>query len=149
LKSLDKPINDLSKRLDTIELQQTIGETDAEIESGFAKLRLERIEKWEKLGRRPTFEEEIKEITQEEWDYYKRKNLEIPPEQRYQDKKEHWYFHESSWSMRGLNAYDGKGCNQFSGCIPECKFYAEEGRIEDEEVISWYENTRNSSSNAT
>jgi hypothetical protein len=40
--------------------------------------------------------------------------------------------------MRGLDAtgYDGYGCNQFTGCIPECRFYAQYGRIEDEEVIA-------------
>lgn len=53
------------------------------------------------------------------------------------DEKAHWYWHESSWTWRGLDTtgYDGKGCNQFTGCIPECRFYPEYGRIEDEQVI--------------
>ena len=40
-------------------------------------------------------------------------------------------------AWRGLDAtgYDGQGCNQFTGCIPECRFYPEYGRIEDEQVI--------------
>ena len=38
--------------------------------------------------------------------------------------------------MRGLNAYDGQGCNQFTGCVQECRFYADQGRMEDEEVIA-------------
>jgi hypothetical protein len=67
-------------------------------------------------------------------------HLEVPPEQRYQDKKKHWYFHESSWYMREANGYDGQGCNQFTGCVPECRYYHEKGRIEDDEVLSWYEN---------
>ena len=49
--------------------------------------------------------------------------------------------------MRGVNGYDGYVRNQFTGCIPECGYYPEEGRIEDEEVLSWYEeesSTRNS-----
>ena len=76
-------------------------------------------------------------MTQEEKDYYIKKSLRIPPEQRYQRKKAHWYWHESSWTWRGLDTtgYDGQGCNQFTGCIPECQFYPEYGRIEDEQVI--------------
>lgn len=53
--------------------------------------------------------------------------------QRYEEYKEHWYFHKSSWYMRGLNAYDGQGCNGFTGYVPECKFYAEEGKLTEEE----------------
>ena len=50
--------------------------------------------------------------------------------ERYEEYKyEHWYFHKSSWYMRGANGYDGKGCNQYTGCIPQCKFYAPEGKI--------------------
>ena len=76
-------------------------------------------------------------ITQDELDYYLKSKLRVPPEQRFQDRKKHWYFHESSWYMRGLDAtgYDGYGCNQITGCIPECRFYAQYGRIEDEEVL--------------
>jgi hypothetical protein len=32
--------------------------------------------------------------------------------QKYEEYREHWYFHKSSWYVRGLNAYDGHGCNQ-------------------------------------
>jgi hypothetical protein len=78
-------------------------------------------------------------LSKEEKDYYKEKALKISPEQRYQIKKHHWYFHESSYSMRGLEACDGQGCNGFTGCIPECRFYPEYGRIEDEEVLKRYE----------
>lgn len=53
--------------------------------------------------------------------------------QKYGEYKEHWYFHKSSWYMRGLNAYDGQGCNAFTGCIPECKFYAAEGKLSENE----------------
>ena len=56
----------------------------------------------------------------------------------YQMKKKAWYFHESSWYMRHNNGYDGFGCNN-GVCVPECRYYPEEGRIEDEEVLSWYE----------
>lgn len=53
--------------------------------------------------------------------------------QKYEEYKEHWYLHKSSYYMRGLNRYDGKGCNGFTGCVPECKFYLEKAKlIEDE-----------------
>ena len=66
-------------------------------------------------------------------------NLRVHPEERYQHKKEAWYFHESSWYMRqgrdGIESgYDGYGCNN-GKCVPECRYYPEYGRIEDEEVI--------------
>jgi hypothetical protein len=53
--------------------------------------------------------------------------------QRYDEYKEHWYFHKSSWYMRGLNVCDGQGCNRFTGCVPECKFYEEEGKLTEDE----------------
>lgn len=53
--------------------------------------------------------------------------------QKYEEYREHWYFHKSSWYIRGLNAYDGQGCNALTGCIPECKFYAAEGRLSADE----------------
>ena len=53
--------------------------------------------------------------------------------QKYEEYKEHWYFHKSSWYMRGANGYDGKGCNQYTDCIPQCKFYAPEGKLSENE----------------
>jgi hypothetical protein len=46
----------------------------------------------------------------------------------YQETKEQWMFHKSSYYMRGLNAYDGQGCNSVD-CIPECLFYPAEGKL--------------------
>jgi len=140
LNQLDKSLTRLSARLGRIEesTRETKAETDEERASRFAKLRLERNDKWKRLGRRPTYEEVVNEITEEEWNYYKRKNLEVPPEQRYQNQKEEWFFHESSWYYRGEERYDGHGCNGV--CVPECRYYPEKGRIEDEEVFNWYKN---------
>ena len=141
---LNKSVDELKERLDTIEEvanNDNREETDYEIEAKFAKLREARAKKTNAHGDK-TYEDVWDEITQEELDYYKRKQLETPPEQRYQHKKEHWDFYDSSWSMRRLNRYDGQGCNQFSGCVPHCRYYPEEGRIEDEEVLGWFENKR-------
>jgi hypothetical protein len=61
--------------------------------------------------------------------------LETTPEERYRRRKENWMAHESSWFRRGLSKYDGQGCNQFKGCIQECRYSAQYGRIEDEEWL--------------
>lgn len=41
----------------------------------------------------------------------------------YHDMKKTWYFHDSSWYMRGANGYDDKGCNDYTGCVPECDYF--------------------------
>jgi DNA-binding MarR family transcriptional regulator len=56
--------------------------------------------------------------------------LRMTPEARYQREKRHYYWHDSY--VEGSS----EGCNPlYGGCIPECRFYPEYGRIEDEEVI--------------
>lgn len=65
-------------------------------------------------------------------DLYISKNKRIlSAEAKYQEYKQQWYFHQSSWYRRnnGEGVYDSKGCNQFTGCISECKFYRENGRL--------------------
>jgi hypothetical protein len=66
---------------------------------------------------------------------YSQNSSKRSPEAKYQDYKQQWYFHPSSWYRRknGEGSYDGKGCNQFTGCISECKFYCEKGRLEENE----------------
>ena len=49
----------------------------------------------------------------------------------------HWYFHDSCWYTRRANGYDEYGCNNCV-CIPECRYYLQEGRVEDEEVMNLY-----------
>jgi hypothetical protein len=114
-------------------------ETDAEKEARFAKLRGARA-KANKYGEK-SYEDLWDNMTQEELDYYKQKHLETSPEQRYQKLKEAWYFHNLSWCMRHEDGYDGIGCN-LGECVPECRFYPNEGRIEDKEVLSGYEKKR-------
>jgi hypothetical protein len=86
--------------------------------------------------RKKTLECVYDSITQDELDYYFRANLRVSPEERYQNEKKEPWFHESSYGMRGLEAYDGCGCHHFTGCVPECRYYPEYGRIEDDEVIT-------------
>jgi hypothetical protein len=71
--------------------------------------------------------------TQDELDYeLKRKLKHTTPEQRYQDRKETYYFHEL---YRDNGEY---GCNPTARpeiCVPECRYYNETGRFEDDELI--------------
>jgi hypothetical protein len=96
------------------------------------------------LNRIPKTEEERMEkllhyqtglTTKDELNFHMKKKLRIPAEERYQHNKNNWFFHESSYCYRGLEKYDGQGCNAFTGCIPECRYYQKYGRIEDEEII--------------
>jgi hypothetical protein len=73
-------------------------------------------------------------MTQDEFDYeLKRKLKHTTPEQRYQDRKETYYFHEL---YRDNGEY---GCNPTMRreiCVPECRYYNEVGRFEDDELIA-------------
>ncbi|MGH9978599.1 MAG: hypothetical protein ACRD8Z_22620, partial [Nitrososphaeraceae archaeon] len=92
---------------------------DLEREQRFAELREAWAKKTDEFGNK-TYEDAWDNMTPEEIDYYKKKNLETSPADRYQDKKHHWYFHKSSWYMSRANGYDGYGCNNHIG-IPECR----------------------------
>src|SRR5215216_3007014 len=68
-------------------------------------------------------------------------NKKWTPEEWYQQIKKRWYFHGSSWYMRQALRADRLsdeemrfGCNGFTGCIPKCRFYPEEGRMEEDEL---------------
>jgi hypothetical protein len=117
-------------------------ETEKRRNEWFARLRLARARKTDAWGH-TTDEDMYDYTTQEEYDYELKQALSVPPEQRYQDRKEMLWFHDSNWSMRGLVADDGYGCgshpNYPSKCTPECRYYAEEGRVEDSEVIESFE----------
>jgi len=111
-------------------------DTERKRQEWFAKLRLARCRKTNAFGNK-TCEDVYDYITREEYEYGLRQIVQISPEDRYQDKKQQWFFHESSYYMRGLGGYDGYGC--YNGkCIPDCKYYNEEGRIEHDEVIQKY-----------
>ena len=97
--------------------------------------RWEQLDEWGKL----ICEDVDETVTQDELDFGLKRWLRKTPEERYQEEREDRYFHELSCYMRGLSIIDNydKGCND-QRCIPECRFYPEHGRIEDEEVIQRY-----------
>ena len=139
MNQIEKKLNNLSDRLyslEAINIPDT-EEYDRRMEAKFAKLREARTKKTDAFGNK-TYEDVWDEITDEELDYYKEKWLRVSPEERYIKLKNDWYCHESSWYARKVNGYDNMGCNQFSGCVPECRYFQEQGRIEDKEVENWY-----------
>ena len=138
---VDRYAKDLAKRLDNYDFSSGNDneyDDDYYLEIGsepprFAEYRAARAKVTDAFGNK-TYEDVWDSITQDESDYYLKMNLRVSPEERYQDKKKAWYFHESSWYMHHNNGYGGQGCSNCK-CIPECRYYPEYGRIEDEEVI--------------
>jgi hypothetical protein len=149
-KSIDKldekigKIEDAIKNINTATASQDGGterereKTESEKIRKFANYRLARAKKTLGDGVTKTYEDVWDRVTLEELDYYLQRALEVPEEERYQHRRRCPSGHESGWSARGLSAYDGKGCNQSTGCVPECRYYPETGRIEDEEIINEY-----------
>src|SRR3954447_26100724 len=96
-----------------------------------------------------TYEDVYDTITQEELDWSLKQQLKVSPEERYREKKKHWYSHELSYLHQTVDKNTGKavdiikeyGCgrsyNNGTGggvCVPECRYYSPIGRIEDSEV---------------
>lgn len=101
----------------------------------FRRYKQIRMEKWVAAGNKPWDSCYDRTITQEELDFYLKRELRKAPEERYQAEKANRFFHDLSCYMRGLSIDDyDKGCHD-EQCIPECRFYLEYGRIEDAEVI--------------
>jgi hypothetical protein len=143
---IDRYVKDLYKRLDDdnneriiIPIKDYDDDYYIEINSEpprFAYYRHVRVEQCTDDYKKKSLECVHDTITEDELAYYLKSKLRTPPEQRYQDRKQDWFFHESSYSHRGLEAYDGQGCNGFTGCVPECRYFLQFGRIEDDEVIA-------------
>jgi hypothetical protein len=64
--------------------------------------------------------------------------LRLSPEERYQKRKKDWQHHDTSWCKRNMPMNDENSCN-YLRCIPACRYYPDEGRIEDDEVIKKHE----------
>ena len=92
-----------------------------------------RLQKCTDEDRKKSFIGAIDTITQDELDFILKRELRPTPEQRYQDEKRNFLFHELSCYMRGLGEED-YGCTG-AGCILECRYFGDYGRIEDEEII--------------
>ena len=94
-----------------------------------------RAQEWEKLEHKPWDHAYDYRITQDELDFRLKEKLRLSPEQRYQDEKGNWLFHDCGYYMKGLdNTFDESSCNGLC-CVPQCRYYAKYSRIEDDEVI--------------
>jgi hypothetical protein len=138
LKREDKSVDDMHDRIDDIMIESSsvaAVENDDEyyLDQGqdpprFFLYRQARAEKWQATGPHGMSDYD-KTTTQDELDYRLKERLRVPPEKRYQREKEHYYFHD-------LYVDGGEECNPMrNGCTPNCRFHAEAGRIEDDEVI--------------
>ena len=128
---VDRYAKDLSKKLDSFSNGNGNYDDDADDDSyvlykhddeyyldrgseppRFAYYRHVRAEEWETLGHKPWDHEYDSRITQNELDFILKRNLRMPPEERYRREKAHWYWHE-------LYIEGGKECNPMvDGCTP-------------------------------
>jgi hypothetical protein len=69
----------------------------------------------------------------DELDFILKRELRPSPEQRYADEKKNFLFHSLSCYMRGLGE-SGYGCTG-KGCVLECEYFGDFGRIEDSVII--------------
>ena len=103
-----------------------------------------RTKEWEALGHKPwngsNDEDHDQRTTQEELDFMLKRDLRVPPEERYQREKKNWLFHDCSSYMRDLSSFDESCCSSLR-CVPECRYYPKYGRIEDAEVIEEHNKT--------
>jgi hypothetical protein len=129
--NLDKIVNRLTDKLN--ELEDGVETNESELmETKFAQQRSEYVEKARLEGKTDYYN--ISYTSEEEILYRKKQYLKTPPEERYQIYKKAWYFHHSSWYMRGADRSDGMGCHN-GKCDPGCRFYQNAGRIEDNECL--------------
>ncbi len=83
------------------------------------------------------------ELLPDEFEFYLSRYLyETTPEGRYEEGKKHGYFHEhSAFPEMDKGNIDAYGCKN-GQCVPECKYYKKNGKIDDDQVIKkWIQNT--------
>jgi hypothetical protein len=132
LSPLDKIVNHLSNRLERYCPSNENERYDRMMQRKFAKEREERVKNSKYTGFK-AYEDAWLNRSQEELQYYRSK---ISPEDRYQNMKEIYYFHDSSSYMKyGDNREDNYGCTA-DACIPECPFYPKSGRIEEDGTVT-------------
>jgi hypothetical protein len=138
LPNKDKAFSTLAKRI--IEAESKLPaektereETRSEYYRKCTELREKRIKEYQQFM---TYEEALHLCWCMSTDYEigKPYELRLSPEERYQRRKKDWQFHETSWWVRKVSMNDENSCN-YLRCVPECRFYPQFGRIEDDEII--------------
>lgn len=115
---VDRYAKDLSKKLDSFSndncnyddrYELTKHDDEYYLDRGsepprFAYYRHIRAEEWEALGYKP-WDEYDSRITQDELDFILKRNLRMPPEERYHAEKRNWYFHKLSYLDQTTDDY--------------------------------------------
>jgi hypothetical protein len=147
LKIKNKILDDISKKLEKIEQQaserdnENLEKEEKEKLQRFGLYHVIRLEKYIRQGGDPTLGNlDPMEQTAEEFEYHLSHMLnDYTPEERYKQRKEMYYFHPSHIEMEKIDDWKKRAeynyCNGDS-CIADCPYYAKNGRIEDEQVIS-------------
>ncbi len=141
-----KTLDDLSEKIgkaeeDAKEIEEISldAEEHAKLER-FSLYHCIRMEKYVRQDGNPMFGNlDGVEYTAEEFEYHLSHCLnDYTPEERYRQRKEAYYFHPSYTEMEKLDYWEdranAKYCNG-QQCIPDCLYYEENGRIEDDQVI--------------
>lgn len=131
----DKELNIFNERLTAVECKfptEEREETESEYIRKCAELRHARVLEYEKIM---TTTEALHLCWCMSTDYEIGEpfELQLLAEERYQRRKKDWAHHDTSWFMRKVSMNDENSCN-YLRCIPDCRFYLNEGRIEDDEV---------------
>ena len=142
-----KTLDDLSKKLrkteehaKEIELINLYAEECAKLQR-FDLYHVIRMEKYLRHGGNAMFGNlDATEQTAEEFEYHLSHCLnDYTPEERYRRRKEAYYFHPSHIEMERVGYWEyiarSKYCDGHQ-CIPDCPYYEENGRIEDEQVVN-------------
>jgi hypothetical protein len=141
-----KTLDDLSKKLDRAEghakeiEQINSNAEEAEKLQRFGLYHCVRMEKYLRQGGDPMFGNlDGVEYTAEEFEYHLSHMLnDYTPEERYGQMKEAYYFHPSYIEMEKLDYWRDRAKAKYCDghqCIPDCPYFEENGRIEDEQVI--------------
>jgi hypothetical protein len=141
-----KTLDDISKKIDKAAGHaKEIEEINLEAEENeklrrFDLYHIIRMEKYVRQGGDPIMGNlDGSEQTAEEFEYHLTHMLnDFTPEERYNQRKEMYYFHPSYMEMEKLNYWEDRAGTKYctgEQCIQECPYYEENGRIEDEQVI--------------
>jgi hypothetical protein len=142
-----KILDDISKKIDKAEERtKEIEEINLNSEENeklhrFGHYHTIRMEKYVRQGGDPTFGNlDGQEYTTEEFEYHLLHCLnDYSPEERYHLRKEMYYFHPSYIEMEKLDYWEDRVKAKYcmgQQCIPDCPYYHEEERIQDEQVVN-------------
>lgn len=140
----NKFVDNFADRLEKIETKKGIfkngekrEETVHEYIHKCAELRTKRVEEYEKIMS-TTDALHLCWLMSTDYEIGKPYELRFSPEERYQKRKKDWAHHDTSWCNRNVSMNDENSCN-YLRCIPACRYYPDEGRIKDDEVIKKHE----------